>query len=79
MTPGAEQSWPVFIAEQAAPFVATTAPSLIPGVGLPISAAVGATLGAGSAISGNKEAIDATNDADLIASNPDYAIDRAHR
>ena len=67
----------MFIAEQAAPTAATLAPLAIPGAGVAISGGVAATLGAGSAISGNRETIEAADDATLKANNPDYASDRA--
>jgi hypothetical protein len=76
MTPGAEQTPSVWLAEQAAPTVAMVAPSFIPGVGWVASAAMGAAIQGGSAISGNKAAIDQANDMDLMQSNPDYAADR---
>jgi hypothetical protein len=76
MTPGAEQTPSVWLAEQAAPTVVMIAPSFIPGVGWVASGAMGATVLGGSAISSNKAAIDQANDMDLMQSNPQYAADR---
>jgi hypothetical protein len=77
MTPGASQTTPVWLAEQAAPAAAMIGPSLIPGVGPALGALAGAAISGGGAISQNKGAIEQTNDNDLKDSNPTYAADRA--
>ena len=76
MTPGAEQTTPVWLAEQAAPAALIMGSAAIPGVGPIVGAGVGAALQGGSAISGNKASIESANDADLMESNPQYAADR---
>ena len=83
MTPGAEQTWPVWGAEQVAPTAALLGPGAALGVaGAPAAAVlgtgalIGGAIQGGSAISGNKEVIEQTDDSTLQANNPTYAEDR---